>query len=522
MDSRSETLHFRLIGPLGDNEPQGTGISDGLSLKPVSSRQEKLLFYDTFDSGAWQKGFVLIRKKGRLEAIRIDDGKLLAAEPFKVTPASFSPARLPEGQLREILLRCAGPRAFMRSCAVDVSISSWKILDDNQKTIAMLDSETMRCSGKPGDQPFARYHSITPLKGYHRELAKILKSLPRSVDDYRVIPFRERTIHMLESSGYLPGHYSSKLRMQLDPESTIHENARRLLQFTSSIMAGNEEGIRKDIDTEFLHDFRVAIRRSRSILRQIGGVFEPHKAGWLLSGLRDLGKRSNGLRDIDVYLLKKEAYQQLLPPQLHTGLEMLFDELRLHRVPLLREFTAYLGGDQYRNFMAELSEFIADAKIPDQELAPYSATPAREAAVKSIRKAWKKVIAHGRRIGPETDDAVLHELRIDCKKLRYLLEFFASLLPAHEGALLISHLKELQENLGDFVDLSVQIRFMTGRLATIGQNHEGISLAAALGGLVSILFRKQEEVRKSFEETFSRFDDDETAALIENVLTNLG
>lgn len=522
MDSESETLYFRLIGSDADNELHGTGITAGLDLKPISSRQEKHLFYDTFDSGAWQKGVVVVRKKGRLEAVRLEDGTLLASEQFKPNPSSFMPSRLPEGPLRELLLKCAGPRACIRICAVNIAISSWRILDDNQKTIALLDSETMWPGGQSAEEPFARYHSITPLRGYNRELARILRTLPRPVDTYRVIPFRERTIHMFENCGYLPGRYSPKLRMQLDPESTIHENVRKLLQFTSSVMADNEEGIRKDIDTEFLHDYRVAIRRNRSILRQISGVFEPHQAGWLLTELRNLGKKSNELRDIDVYLLKKDAYLQLLPPQLRQGLEMLFDELAVQRGPILRQFASFLAGPDYRGFMAALTAFADDAAIPDQELAPDSALPTRVAAGKSIRKAWKKVLAHGRRIGPDTDDAELHKLRIDCKKLRYLLEFFASLLPLHESTLLISHLKELQENLGDFVDLSVQIRFLTGRIGTIAQDAEGIALAAAIGGLVSLLFRKQQEVRRCFEEAFGRFDDDKTGSLFENVLTTLG
>ena len=35
----------------------------------------------------------------------------------------------------------------------------------------------------------------------------------------------------------------------------------------------NEDGVRKDLDSEFLHDFRVAVRRTRSALSQIKGVF---------------------------------------------------------------------------------------------------------------------------------------------------------------------------------------------------------------------------------------------------------
>ena len=55
-----------------------------------------------------------------------------------------------------------------------------------------------------------------------------------------------------------------------------------------SAMRANEEGTLRDLDTEFLHDFRVAVRRTRSALSQIKDVLpaeieERYRAefGWL-------------------------------------------------------------------------------------------------------------------------------------------------------------------------------------------------------------------------------------------------
>ncbi len=60
----------------------------------------------------------------------------------------------------------------------------------------------------------------------------------------------------------------------------------------------------------------------------------------------------------------------------------------------------------------------------------------------------------------DTEDEVVHQLRINCKKLRYLMEFFAPLFPENEIKTLIKALKLLQDNLGNFNDYSVQQIFL--------------------------------------------------------------
>ena len=52
----------------------------------------------------------------------------------------------------------------------------------------------------------------------------------------------------------------------MSPAIHASEACRRILAHLAQIIRLNEDGIRKDIDTEFLHDFRVAVRRARSLL----------------------------------------------------------------------------------------------------------------------------------------------------------------------------------------------------------------------------------------------------------------
>ncbi len=126
------------------------------------------------------------------------------------------------------------------------------------------------------------------------------------------------------------------------------------------------------------------------------------------------------------------------------------------------------------------------------------------------------MLRRGRQISRETTDTELHALRIDCKKLRYLLEFFASIFQPDAIIPVIRQLKELQENLGAFVDASVQIHFLHQQLELI---HSDTLFAASMGGLMVTLFQKKEEARLKFNKTFTSFDHEETSQLFHDLLT---
>jgi CHAD domain-containing protein len=521
MSALPETLYFRVGDDASHDLPDGDSLPSGWSLKQISSSRERQVFYDTFEEQAFHMGLIVVRKKGSLCLFDLDTGIAQAETAFIGTPSSFFPTVLPDCKARKLLEQCSLIRAFIRTCSVDVHVSSWRILDENKKTVAYLNSESMQVIDRDNPEHFARFYSITPLKGYHKELSKILKALPEQVDSYRIVGFRDRFLLIMKAAGPASRGYSAKLRMQLDAEATIHENVRRLLQFTTLIMQMNEYGIRRDIDSEFLHDYRVAIRRTRSILRQLNGVFDPHQTAWFLSGLRELGKRTNELRDCDVYLLRKAEYFELLPPSLRASLNPFFRDIETARRLLLKQFCRYLSSAEYFGFIESWSNFVKQDELPDQELAPKSSLATRLVAASSIRKAWKKVIVHGRRIGAHANDDELHALRIDCKKLRYLLEFFSSLFPQKIVGRLVRHLKELQENLGTFVDLSVQLRFLQTRLDLLKSSDGSIDEAAALGGLIAALHREKEKAREEFRETFTGFDNEETGTLFDELVTGL-
>jgi CHAD domain-containing protein len=110
-------------------------------------------------------------------------------------------------------------------------------------------------------------------------------------------------------------------------------------------------------------------------------------------------------------------------------------------------------------------------------------------------------------------------LRIKGKKLRYLLEFFKSYYDDAQLDRVVKHMKRLQDNLGDFNDLSVQKQMLGARLDALrSKNLQTIRLAAALGGLIALLSSRHKQVRSRFDATFERFSETGVSELLSAML----
>ena len=520
MHTTPKTVYLRLNPALSTESLAERAFSSRWQLKAYASRKERREFYDTFEWQAFEKGVAIVKKRKTLFLTDLNTGQERASLTFPATPSSFFADALPSGILKATLSTLTDIRAFIMLCSIDTIITKYRILDDNEKSIAFLTSESFCLADSEEPEPFQNIISLSPLRGYDDEMELMVTALTNDVEIAKVLDFRELFLLIMKEADVSIHGYSSKINLDLDPDAPVHNSARQLLQFTLSVMRANEEGIKNNLDTEFLHDYRVAIRRTRSILKLLKGVFEPEDTLYYLNLFRDIGQRTNELRDQDVSLLRQSSWYQCLPPFLRPSLKLFFTDIAASRKKLHRQFCRYLASDAYQSFLDEWDAFIHRQSIPDFEHCPNASLSTKDIALDTIKKAWKKVIRHGRQVSEETTDSELHALRIDCKKLRYLLEFFSSIFSHKSAAPVIRQLKELQDNLGDFVDFSVQLHFLRERLAALPPGKDEILLAASMGGLMATLFHKQEEARGRFHKTFEAFDHEKTAQLFHDLLTS--
>jgi CHAD domain-containing protein len=92
-----------------------------------------------------------------------------------------------------------------------------------------------------------------------------------------------------------------------------------------------ERRLRREDDPEGLHDFRVALRRTRSVLGQVEGAFAARTRARFRLAFRRLGRSTGPLRDLDVQLSELPHRRRLLPPRMQRHLDPLAELLRERR-----------------------------------------------------------------------------------------------------------------------------------------------------------------------------------------------
>ncbi|PQJ62196.1 CHAD domain-containing protein [Photobacterium angustum] len=217
-----------------------------------------------------------------------------------------------------------------------------------------------------------------------------------------------------------------------------------------------QKGIIKDDDPEFLHQYRVTMRRIRAILSLHQPIFIPEQLKETNIALKQLMQPTNLQRDLDVYLMQMEHYFNLVEHKHHQGLARFFDDLQHQRQKTYKKNKQWLKSEEYkaqykhiRTQLKQLSPRMEDLSMPPQQMINTL-----------LLNLNNRIITSMNAIDTQTSDAQLHRLRIKCKKLRYGLEYYHPLTEQFSLSLKAKTLKLLQAKLGDFNDSSVQIDFL--------------------------------------------------------------
>jgi CHAD domain-containing protein len=466
-------------------------------------------FYDTFDWRVFLSG-------GVLEAESHPDGTTLVwrSATNGVVYGSIVQAGaprfvwdLPSSALRERLTPILEMRALLPKARIETTRHDLRLLNKDEKTVARLTMDQDLLRGRHGRAPrrLGARLRLLPVRGYDKPLQRIRELLENELG---LAPMgRDDTLlKALDATGQRPGDYSSKLRLKLDGEMTAAAATQLTLRQLLETLEKNEDGVRADLDSEFLHDFRVAVRRARSALSQIKGVVPDAALDKLRPELGWLGQVTGPTRDLDVYLLKLPGYRDRLPAEVRTDLEPLHDFLVEHQKSEQQRLSKALASPRYRNLKRLWRDVLDTLSTPSPD-AVNANRPISEVANNRIWRVYRRVIKEGSAIGSGSPAEALHELRKTCKKLRYLMEFFQSLYPPARIKSLIGALKILQENLGDFQDLEVQAQNLKNFSRQLMEAHSApAETLMAMGILVADLTERQHQAREAFSARFSEFN----------------
>ena len=463
------------------------------------------MFWDTFEWGLWFGGHVLYscgevchlctHEAGWLGLVvceeRTESGRRFWRD-FETEP------------MREKLKEMLGLRGLAAVVEGTFSLRRCDVRNEMGKIVCRLELTSVS-TVKRGEEDLLRFCRVMPLRGYEAEAARVVRHLTlRGAKASGDGPLEV----LLRHANRVPREYTLRPAFDLEMATPAREAIGRIVRTILEIAISNVPGILGDLDTEFLHDYRICLRKIRSVLSLVKDVYPADGTERMRKILGDLARRTNRLRDLDVYLLARDEYLELLPPGIRPALDGMFEDFSSEREREVRRIVSKMRAPSSRRLLREIEEYFSEEN--PHEHSPAAGLPVGPLVFRRICKRYRKIREIAAGIGAETPDELVHQLRIECKKLRYLMEFINELIPGEEGAALQKLLRRLQGRLGEFNDASVQQKSL---LKYWEQKKSGTEVALGLGGLVSILYHQQQQTRGLIEQALKEFCSDSTATI---------
>jgi CHAD domain-containing protein len=533
------------------------------------SRTVRRTWLDTFDWRLFRAGLTLeqVADRGSTELVLTGrGGELVATATVTGHPPRWPclVGDLPAGPLRERLTPVADLRALLPVARASSTLTELRAVNSDDKTIAIVAVDRMTVttpngtgrhahagsartgsvqgngarSGAAGrlpdqrwsdqhgpdqhgpdqhgpdqhgpDQPPARL-AIAPLRGYQAQAVRLADALRRA--NGVAVTTNSAFEAALAATGRAPGDYSSKIDVSLTAAMPAALSLAVVLSGLLDTIEANVAGTVADLDTEFLHDLRVAVRRTRSVLKTATGALPAAMRARYRAEFKWLGDLTTPTRDLDVHLLDYPALAAGLVAASEADLIPFREFLQRHRDTAYRQLARGLRSARFRSLTGDWRtdlEAVSSAPARRPATAPFAAA--------RIGQAHRKVLRYGTAIGPASPPQALHDLRKRCKELRYLLEVFASLYDESEHWRAVNELKSLQDCLGEFQDTDVQITelraFATRMLADRSAPAETL---LAMGEIAAGLGVRQRAARQEFAGRFAEFASPRGQARIESL-----
>lgn len=344
-----------------------------------------------------------------------------------------------------------------------------KALDDEQDTVtiighnpALLELAGYLLKHSPAHLPTASFLCVTlPDKPWHK-LAKGKGKLEAFLTprEYSYREFARKHKKKAATDGKNPSK---------DIPTALQHQLKRIRDL--------EPGVKTGLDDEFLHQFRIAIRRSRAVAESLQEVTGDKSLAQSVKQLKRHAKATGRLRDLHVFM-------QDLPGlcgdngELQAAMETwVMAETQQEHQALVKT----LESKRYRESMHDWEDLIhsgAFKKLAGR-MKPRDIGKAVGRRVKTFNRDTAELLH-------DSPDEDIHSLRKQLKRIRYLMELDAK---GWKGAL--KSLKYRQELYGRFQDLHVQIE-----LVSHFQQQAPETLPAAIKGLCERLQQDKAENRR--------------------------
>jgi CHAD domain-containing protein len=487
---------------------------------PAGARRRTWL--DTFDWRLYRAGLTLEYVPGRgggelrlygtgTDAAGISATQLVTG--WQVSRPHLA-ADLAAGPVSARIAGLAAPRALLPVATASTATLVYRLLNADGKTVARLLVTRPALAGR---EPLPPRLAVTEVRGYlgqARRAARLIAGVAgvKAADE-------PLFADALRAVGRRPGDYSNKVDAAITADMPAGAAAAAVMLRLLDTIDANVAGVLADTDTEFLHDLRVSVRRTRSALKLFGdaiGGLSADELAFFAAEFKWVGDLTTPTRDLDVHLLGFEETARGLAAAKPDDLEPFRAYLEQRR---RKEFRALCRGLRSARFTGLTSRWRAKLAAASQE----AVAPARKGRSRSVRAGgetagllamertratFTRVAKRGAAITQDSPAESLHDLRKRAKELRYALEFFAPLHDPAAYAKVIADLKRLQDCLGEFQDTEVQIGEIRALAAAMLAAGEAPAVTLlAMGEVTAGLAARQHAARADFQRRFAAFAD---------------
>jgi phosphohistidine phosphatase len=253
---------------------------------------------------------------------------------------------------------------------------------------------------------------------------------------------------LLTPQDFSYAHFARKLKKKArtdgeDPAKDIPDALRHQVKRLRQL----EQGVILGLDDEFLHQYRIAIRRSRAIAESVQEVTGDRTLANAVKSLKRHAKATGPLRDLHVFL-------QDLPElcgdnrEIQVALQVWFER---EADGEHRKLVKRLASKRYRDSLDDWRNLV-DSRSFHKLAGTLSPKDIRTAVERRITE-FNRRTAELMHTSPDDD---IHRLRKQLKRIRYLMELDAKTWKSG-----LKTVKARQQLYGRFQDLHVQIELLT-------------------------------------------------------------
>ena len=464
----------------------------GLTASPVAHVERTYL--DTVDWRLFGRGEVLVEERYSVETGALVLQNRTGERSDLVVRTSTQPRSASElpGGLRQRLGSVLTPRPLVNVGYERAEVWPLRLLDGDGKTVAHVDVERVEREETP---PIVRVQLRT-VRGYDRVARQLRIALDSQAD---LSAAEDPMVVAARGAGGEPGVVPGPPPLQLEPAGRSVDALAEVLGHLLATLAAHEDGVRQQLDPEVLHDFRVAIRRTRSAVRLARHRLPDDVAKVWETEWEWLTTVTNTPRDLDVLLEEIERARPSLPANAKAGLDELRELIVARRAAAQRALQTALAGDRYgtlkRGWRVGISELGGQPRTDD--------ATAKSLAGDMVARATKQLVRHAEAINAESPAEAIHDVRKRTKRLRYALELFGPLLPRRQVKADVRVTKRLQDDLGEFQDNEVYRQLV----AQLLEGSHGLSADAITAGhlLIERFDERHTAARRALPDQVRRF-----------------